>query len=123
MNRHRFVRSSLAAAASLPVKTSFAALFSVTTEVSADVNAMTGGGAEIVLKQSAVQDLSDSLRGRLLLRGDNGYDKARRILKQQPGPAAFPGAPEQLADLLEGEARGGAHIENTLVKKQEVLTE
>ena len=68
MNRRRFFQSSLAAAvaASLPVKQSMAALLSFTTEVSADVNAMTGDGAEVVLKQSAVQDLSDSLRGRLL---------------------------------------------------------
>ena len=67
--------------ASLSSKQSMAALLNVTTEVSADVNALTGDGAEVVLKQSAVQDLSDSLRGRLLLRGDDGYDKARRILE------------------------------------------
>jgi hypothetical protein len=82
MNRRRFVQSGLAAAvvASLPAKQSIAALLNLTTEVSADVPAMTGDGAEVVLKQSAVQDLSNSLRGQLLLRGDEGYDKYRRVL-------------------------------------------
>ena len=81
MNRRRFVQSSLAAtvAASLPAKQSMAALLSLTTEVSADVHAITGDRVEVILKQSAVQDLSDSLRGRLLIRGDDGYDKARRV--------------------------------------------
>ena len=82
MNRRRFVQSGLAAAvvASLPAKQSIAALLNLTTEVSADVPAITGDGAQVVLKQSAVQDLSNSLRGQLLLRGDEGYDKARRVL-------------------------------------------
>ena len=82
MYRRRFVQSGLAAAvvASLPAKQSLAALLNLTTEVSADVPAMTGDGAEVVLRQSAVQDLSNSLRGQLLLRGDEGYDKHRRVL-------------------------------------------
>ena len=82
MHRRRFVQSGLAAAivASLPAKQSLAALLNLTTEVSADVPAMTGDGAEVVLKQSAVQDLSNSLRGQLLLQGDEGYDKHRRVL-------------------------------------------
>ena len=82
MHRRRFVQSSLAAAvvASLPAKQSLAALLNLTTEVSADVPALTGDGAEVVLKQSAVQDLSNSLRGQLLLRGDEGYDTHRRVL-------------------------------------------
>ena len=52
MHRRRFVQSGLAAAiiASLPAKQSLAALVNLTTEVSADVNAMTGDGAEVVLK-------------------------------------------------------------------------
>ena len=82
MHRRRFVQSGLAAAiiASLPAKQSLAALVNLTTEVSADVPAITGDGAEVVLKRSAVQDLSNSLRGQLLLRGDDGYDKHRRVL-------------------------------------------
>lgn len=82
MNRRRFVQSGLAAAivASLPAKQSIAALLNLTTEVSADVPAIRGDGAQVILKQSAVQDLSNSLRGQLLLRGDEGYDRHRRIL-------------------------------------------
>ena len=82
MNRRRFVQSGLAAAvvASLPAKQSIAALLNLTTEVSADVPAIRGDGAQVILKQSAVQDLSNSLRGQLLLRGDEGYDKYRRVL-------------------------------------------
>ena len=47
MYRRRFVQSGLAAAvvASLPAKQSLAALLNLTTEVSADVPAMTGDGA------------------------------------------------------------------------------
>jgi len=97
MNRRRFVQSGLAAAvvASLPAKQSIAALLNLTTEVSADVPAITGDGAEVVLKQSAVQDLSNSLRGQLLLRGDDGYDKARRVL--QPIFDKYPGLIVQCA--------------------------
>ena len=72
---------------------------SFTTEVSADVNAITGDGAEVILKQSAVQDLSDSLRGRLLLRGDDGYDKARRIL--EPSFDKYHGLIVQLGTILQ----------------------
>ena len=97
MNRRRFVQSSLAAtvAASLPAKQSMAALLSLTTEVSADVHAITGDRVEVILKQSAVQDLSDSLRGRLLIRGDDGYDKARRV--REPSFDKYPGLIVQCA--------------------------
>lgn len=116
MNRRRFVRSSLAAAvaASFSAKQSTAALLSVTTEVNADVDAMTGDGAEVVLKQSAVQDLSDSLRGRLLLRGDNGYDKARRI--REPSFDKFPALIAQCAGSADvRNAVNFARAENLLV--------
>ena len=79
MDRRRFVTSTLAAAiaaATLPSRELLAAL----TRVDADVNAVTGDGAEVTLKKSAVQELADSLRGRLLLPGHEGYDDARRVL-------------------------------------------
>ena len=116
MNRRRFFQSSLAAAvaASLPAKQSMAAMLSFTTEVSADVNAITGDGAAVVLKQSAVQDLSDSLRGRLLLRGDDGYDKARRIL--EPSFDKYPGLIAQCAGSADvRNAVNFARAENLLV--------
>jgi hypothetical protein len=91
-----------------------AALLSFTTEVSADVNAITGDGAEVILKQSAVQDLSDSLRGRLLLRGDDGYDKARRIL--EPSFDKYPGLIVQCAGSADvRNAVNFARAENLLV--------
>ena len=116
MNRRRFVQSSLAvtAAASLPAKASFAALLNFTAEVNADVQAMTGDGAEVILKQSAVQDLSDSLRGRLLLRGDDGYDKARRIL--EPSFDKYPALIAQCAGSADvRQAVNFARAENLLV--------
>ena len=82
MNRRRFVQSSLAAAvaASLPVSQSLAAILSASTKVDADINAVTGDGAEVTLKQAAVQELGDSLRGNLLLPGHEAYEEARLVL-------------------------------------------
>ncbi len=82
MNRRRFVESSLAAAiaASLPVSQSFAAILSASMKVDADINAVTGDGAEATLKRAAVQELGESLRGNLLLPGHEAYDEARRVL-------------------------------------------
>jgi FAD/FMN-containing dehydrogenase len=46
---------------------------------SADVPALTGKGAEILLTASDIEDFRASLRGSLLLAGQDGYDEARRI--------------------------------------------
>ena len=82
MNRRRFVQSSIAAAvaASLPISRSYAAILSGSMKVDADINAITGAGAEVTLKQAAVQELGDSLRGNLLLPGHEAYEEARRVL-------------------------------------------
>ena len=82
MNRRRFVQSSLAAAiaTSLPVSQSFAAILSASMKVDADINAVTGDGAEVTLKRAAVQELGESLRGNLLLPGHEAYEEARRVL-------------------------------------------
>ncbi len=82
MNRRRFVQTSLAAAiaASLPVSQSFAAILSASMKVDADINAVTGDGAEVTLKRTAVQELGESLRGNLLLPGHEAYEEARRVL-------------------------------------------
>ena len=50
------------------------------SEVAGDINAVTGSGTQILLEQSALKELSDSLRGQLLLSGYDGYDAARRVL-------------------------------------------
>ena len=82
MTRRHFLQSSVAAAvaASLPASQALAAALAAISEVSSDVNAVTGSGAQITLEQAAVKELSDSLRGRLLLPGAEGYDAARRVL-------------------------------------------
>ena len=41
---------------------------------------MTGDGAEVTLPQALVQELSDSLKGKLLLPGSQAYDEARTLL-------------------------------------------
>ncbi len=82
MNRRRFVQSSLAAAvaASLPTSQGLAAILSGSMGVDADINAVTGDGAEITLKQAAVKELGESLRGNLVLPGHEVYEEARRVL-------------------------------------------
>jgi FAD/FMN-containing dehydrogenase len=82
MKRRHFLQSSIAAAAavSLPTSHALAAAVAAMSEVAGDVNAITGGGSQILLEQSALKELSDSLRGRLLLSGYDGYDSARRVL-------------------------------------------
>ena len=50
------------------------------TKISADIPAVTGLGAEVTLESAALQELADSLRGNLLLPGNEGYDKARQVL-------------------------------------------
>ena len=82
MKRRHFLQSSVAAAvaASLPASQALAAALAAISEVSGNVNAVTGNGTQITLEQAAVKELSDSLRGRLLLPGVEGYDAARRVL-------------------------------------------
>jgi len=81
MNRRNFLRSSIAAGvgAALPASQIYAALQTLSTPYS-DVVGVSGSGGEVVMSQASVQELSDSLRGALLLPGNDGYDKARRLL-------------------------------------------
>ena len=83
MDRRRFLHSSFAAsvAAVLPSAQAFAALQAL-TQVTGDVRAVTGDRNEISLERAAVQELADSLRGNLLLPGNEGYDVARRVLNK-----------------------------------------
>jgi len=75
MDRRRFFRYSIAAAVatSLPYGRAWA------TAIAADVAAIRSGGGATTLAASDLQQLKDSLRGPLLLRGDPGYDSARRV--------------------------------------------
>lgn len=84
MNRRHFCQGSLAAAvaASLSSGQAFASVLQALTQVTSSINAVTGEGGDVVLEQAAVQELSDSLRGNLLLTGSEAYDKARRVLNK-----------------------------------------
>ena len=84
MNRRHFFQGSIAAAvaASLSSGQAFAAVLQALTQVTSSINAVTGIGGEVVLEKAAVQELSDSLRGNLLLTGSEAYDKARRVLNK-----------------------------------------
>ena len=84
MNRRRFCQGSIAAAvaASLSTGQAFGSVLQALTQVTSNINAITGDGADVVLEQAAVHELSDSLRGNLLLTGSEAYDKARRVLNK-----------------------------------------
>lgn len=76
MDRRNFIQSSVAAGVATAIP------LSVLAEVTGDVAAVTGTGAGISLEHAAVQELSDSLTGNLLLPGNAAYDVARRVLNR-----------------------------------------
>ncbi len=80
MNRRHFLNSAVAAgvASTLPMR----AILAQMTEVSGEIAAVTGAGADIAIEKVAVQELSDSLGGSLLMPGNVGYDIARRVLNK-----------------------------------------
>jgi FAD/FMN-containing dehydrogenase len=49
--------------------------------VPSDIDAVTSNGAQITLPRAVVQELSDSLKGKLLLPGSAAYDDARLLLQ------------------------------------------
>jgi hypothetical protein len=79
MKRRDFLNSSLwAGALALPgIETAYAVVG--TAEV-ADLTAITGDGRAITLRGADIRDLARKLRGKLLIAGDEGYDRARLIL-------------------------------------------
>jgi len=79
MKRRDFLNKSLlAAAVTIPgIRAAYAV--AGTGEV-ADLTAVTGDGKEITLKDVDIRDLAARMRGRLLIAGDDGYDKARLVL-------------------------------------------
>jgi FAD/FMN-containing dehydrogenase len=82
VNRRHFVKSSIAAAVALSFhqKLALAQMADAEAEVVANIEAMTGQGEEILLQRSAVQELSDSIRGKVLLPGGEAYNDARLLL-------------------------------------------
>lgn len=75
MNRRNFCRTALAVSVSstLPIHQVFASTGVI------DLPAITSTGVETTLEGAAVAELADSMRGQLLLAGDDGYDHARAI--------------------------------------------
>ncbi|MGD8359426.1 MAG: hypothetical protein PVG42_15325, partial [Lysobacterales bacterium] len=70
MNRRHFVRTSIAAAVAVSFHRELAlAAMADGSSVGADIKAVTGSGKEVLLSQSAVQELADSLRGGIALPG------------------------------------------------------
>ena len=74
MRRRTFCKSTLAAAvaASLPGCGS-------NSDSSATIAAISADGAELSLESAAIQELDESLGGRILLQGDSGYDAAKLV--------------------------------------------
>jgi len=79
MKRRDFLNSSLlAAVVTIPgIRAAYAV---VGTDQVPDIAAITGDGREITLRGADIRDLAARMRGRLLIAGDDGYDKARQIL-------------------------------------------
>jgi FAD/FMN-containing dehydrogenase len=79
MKRRVFFGSALAtlATASLPLERLLA--LAADASVAADVPAVTGSGKQVILARADVADLRASLRGQLLLAGDEGYETARKV--------------------------------------------
>jgi len=102
MKRRHLLQSSIAAAfaASLPTP----ALLAAISEVRATIDAVTGDGKQVTLSQSAVKELSDSLRGQLLLPGQEGYDVARQVLNpvinKHPALVVRPSGPADIMNAV-----------------------
>jgi FAD/FMN-containing dehydrogenase len=76
MKRRDFCRSALAAGVTAVLPGAYTVAGSRQT---GDLPAITSRGAETTLEGAAVNELADSLRGALLLNGDDGYDHARAV--------------------------------------------
>jgi FAD/FMN-containing dehydrogenase len=76
MKRRDFCRSAVAASmmAALPAGYTIAG-----SRQTADLSAITSRGAETTLEGTVVSELADSLRGALLMNGDEDYDHARAV--------------------------------------------
>lgn len=82
MERRGFIRTAAIASATLalPIRSAPAVSVRRFPRVARDVDAVTGDGKTVTLTDAMLNELRGQLRGRLLLRGDQGYDEARRLL-------------------------------------------
>ena len=83
MDRRKFLGSSVAAAvaAAVPAHAAWEDVLYLPTKVETDLEAIKLDGSEFTLKQAEVQELSDSLKGKLWLPGTEAYDEARTLLE------------------------------------------
>ena len=105
-SRRGFLHSSLllASAAAMPASRAWSALLAPGASVDRDIDAVTGDGRSITLSRLAVQDLSESLRGNLILAGHPGDDSARRVWN----------APMDRKPALIVQPRGAADVRNAV---------
>ncbi|WP_354693702.1 FAD-binding oxidoreductase [Elongatibacter sediminis] len=82
MKRRQFCGVSVGAAvaAALPGGPAFAATARAIASGGADVNAVTGAGAQVTLSRASIDELAGQLRGNLLLPGNEAYEDARLLL-------------------------------------------
>src|SRR5262245_26435115 len=116
MKRRDFVRWSVGAALAVPFGTRWA--FGADA---ADVMAKTLSGDTIAIRAADVEQLAASLRGKVLLPGNDGYDAARRLwngaFDRHPGLIAVCASPSDVraavdfarAHQLLTAVRGGGH--------------
>lgn len=111
MRRRQFCQTGIAAVLAgftLPGR-ALAEVYAGLQSIDSDVEALTRDNSQQILKRGSVQGLADSLRGRLLLSGNAGYDTARQVLNpaidkhpalivQPTGPADIQSAVQFAAD-------------------------
>ena len=102
MRRRTFVGSSLFAmtAPTLARYQGTAPLFREAPRFPQDLSAVTGDGKRVTLAGKAIADLRASMRGPVLLAGNDGYDQARQILNpsfnKHPALIAQPTGPADI---------------------------
>ncbi|MDX1404224.1 MAG: FAD-dependent oxidoreductase, partial [Woeseiaceae bacterium] len=102
MNRRHFCRGSIAAAVAASVSggPAMASVLQALTQVTSNIDAVTGDGADIVIEKAALQELSDSLRGGLYVTGSEEYELARKVLNKSIDKyPAFVVQPTGVADI------------------------
>jgi len=80
MKRRQFIYNSAAASLGAGLSSNLLAALEAMGQVNGDIHAVTGQGADVNLLASELTELKESLRGRLLLPGNEGYDQARHVL-------------------------------------------
>ena len=102
MQRRQFMQTALgASAAALTAPSALAAAVHALAQVTDNVEAVTGSGRQVTIAPAALAEHRDSLRGRLLLPGQEGYELARQVLN--PGIDKHPALvvqPAGAADVM-----------------------